>query len=222
MRKKKSLTAFERLAAVIEDIEEQRPQPDERRARGRETYAAIVSAAREVYVAEGHAGLSIGKVSDRCGVNKGNIAYYFPTKTDLLNAVLLEELCHYLRSHLVIAEAGDVSPVGALEEVVDFYFRATRLNHRFFLQTYGFVASNAFAREFVSDLYASIIDFLATLVQAVRPELTKVRAKTAAVEIMSAVEGATVLYGIGLVREPVMRKLQSTTKSQVAAIVQRA
>jgi AcrR family transcriptional regulator len=59
-----------------------------RSPKGRRTSDHILATALEIMGREGYASLSIGKIASATGVRKGNLQYYFPTKTTLLRAVL--------------------------------------------------------------------------------------------------------------------------------------
>lgn len=48
----------------------------------------IIEAASRLIAERGYAATSLSDVAEASGVLKGNLAYYFPTKTDLLGAVL--------------------------------------------------------------------------------------------------------------------------------------
>ena len=58
---------------------------------------AIVASSREIFIQEGHAGLSLRRVADHAGIAVGNLNYYFPTKRSLLDAMLRETLAGLCR-----------------------------------------------------------------------------------------------------------------------------
>lgn len=57
-------------------------------SKGEQSRARIVEAAQQLFYEKGVNASSVGDVADAAGVLKGNLSYYFPTKTDLLQAVV--------------------------------------------------------------------------------------------------------------------------------------
>lgn len=212
--------ALDQIRGVLIRIEKQKLEIG-RRQRGLETYAAILGTAREVYIEAGYAGLTLGKVAERCGANKGNIAYYFPTKSSLLQAVLLQELADYLKLHIKQAEEAE-SPRAAMLAVTNHYIRTSCNSSPFFLQTWGYISSDKSARELVSEIYAVIVNFIGALIQAAKPHTTKRTARIAAMEIMQTIEGLTVLFGIKLASANLMRTLEIRAAQRIEAIVEEA
>lgn len=67
------------------------PEPTDsprRYARGRATREEIVHRAREVFATHGYRGASLREIATRCNVGHSALLYHFPTKADLLMAVL--------------------------------------------------------------------------------------------------------------------------------------
>lgn len=62
---------------------------------GYETREAIVSAAADVLVTRGNAGLTLKRVADAAGVSVGNLNYHFRTKENLLEALIERTLSSY-------------------------------------------------------------------------------------------------------------------------------
>ena len=181
--------AFGKLEKVQEKIRSKRPVTDTRRAQGIDTFRQIITAAREIYIAEGHAGLSIGKVATQCDINKGNIAYYFPTKDLLLRALLLEELDRYISLHLRQQREDTTAALDVLMLSIDEYFDEMPEQAPLFLQTWVYVLSDENVRALFAEIYSVIIDFIAALVRASRPKLSASNAKFMAFQIMIIVEG---------------------------------
>lgn len=55
--------------------------------RTRETYTALLSAARSVFEEEGYDGASVSQVVDRAGVSRGTFYIYFESKEDILQTI---------------------------------------------------------------------------------------------------------------------------------------
>ncbi|NIM69645.1 MAG: TetR family transcriptional regulator, partial [Xanthomonadales bacterium] len=55
-----------------------------------DTRQRLLDAARELFLAQGYAGTGIAQILRQAGARPGSLYHFFPTKEDLLLAVLLE------------------------------------------------------------------------------------------------------------------------------------
>ncbi len=60
-------------------------------AKGEERRDAIQVEARRALLNEGYSGVSLRQIATRLGISVGNLQYYFPTKDDLVEAVITKE-----------------------------------------------------------------------------------------------------------------------------------
>lgn len=88
--------------------------PDDAPASGRDR---LVAAARRLFEARGYASTSIADVAAEAGMLKGNLAYYFPTKPALLDAVLRSRQAE-LQAALDDETAAGVPPRAAIERLL--------------------------------------------------------------------------------------------------------
>lgn len=79
----------------------------------------IVAAALRLFEARGYASTSIADVAAEAGMLKGNLAYYFPTKPDLLQAVLRSRQAE-LEAALGAGLAADAPPAEAIERLLAY------------------------------------------------------------------------------------------------------
>lgn len=194
------LKAINTIECYLEDLRRNRPSVGlaaERSDRGARTVRAILSAAREVFVRDGHAGMSLRKVADEAGVAVGNVGYYFESKRDLVEATLREELADYVEAHIEQFERDRDSPLDILLNVVDFYVSSARRNHRFFYQMWGFAASDDAARDLIRSLYRPIGRFVYYLVRASNPRLSDAACRRVVLQLFSLEEGVKLFIGMG-------------------------
>ena len=59
--------------------------------KGEERREAIEAAARRMLLDEGYAGVSLRKIATKLGISVGNLQYYFPTKDDLVECLIIGE-----------------------------------------------------------------------------------------------------------------------------------
>lgn len=67
-----------------------RPPPGTRQSRGRKRRAEILQAARLLFAQNGFRGTSLAMLAEEVGITDAGLLYHFPTKNDLLLAVLEE------------------------------------------------------------------------------------------------------------------------------------
>jgi len=89
----------------------------------------IVEAARELFFEQGYGATSIAQILQRSEANSGSLYYYFPTKEDLLAAVL--EKYKTMLVPMVIGPAMDRAsdPVEQVFAVLDGYRRLVEMTH---------------------------------------------------------------------------------------------
>ncbi len=195
--KEKALSA---IHAHLDNLKSQRPTVQiaaDKSERTCRTVAKIIGSAREVFTADGHAGLSLRKVAERAGIAVGNLTYHFPSKSALLDAVLREALADFVEAHLEQFEQDQDAPLDILLNVVEFYVRNARSEHQFFYQIWGYAGSNEEAKNTVRNLYLPIGRFVYYLVRAANPKLTDIEIRQATLQIFSLEEGYKLFIGMG-------------------------
>ncbi len=65
------------------------------RRRGKIQVKNILNEARSILIEQGYAGLTIRKVAKNLDISLGNLTYYFPSKQDLLRALIADLLDEY-------------------------------------------------------------------------------------------------------------------------------
>ncbi len=192
--------AISTIAAYLQELRASRPSAklaERRSAKGAQTVNLILQAAREVFIREGHAALTMRKVAAQAGVVVGNVSYYFPSRRDLLEAMLREELIDYVEEHIRQFEADRDSPLDILLNVVAFYVSNGRSSHPFFYQMWGYAGSDESAKALVRSLYRPIGRFIYYIVKAVNPTLTDRRIRQIVLQIFSLEEGVKLFIGMG-------------------------
>ena len=192
--------AINTIATYLEELRASRPSArlaESRSAKGAQTINLILKAAREVFIREGHAGLTMRKVAQEAGVVVGNVSYYFPSRRELLEAMLREELVDYVEEHIRQFEAGRDSPLDILLNVVSFYVSNGRSSHPFFYQMWGYAGSDDGAKAVVRSLYRPIGRFIYYIVKAANPNLTDRRIRQIVLQIFSLEEGVKLFIGMG-------------------------
>lgn len=220
-----SIHAINKIAASLGELRLSRPSlkfAAERSAKGGQTVAAILKAAREVFMREGHAGLTMRLVAEEADIAVGNISYYFPTKNELIEAILREQMVDYVEEHLKLIEAHSGSPIEILLDTVEFYVTNSRSSYQFFFQAWAYAGSDEAAKALVSELYRSIGQFIYRLVKAVRPDFDHERVVRTVLQISSLVQGLGLFVAIGPQDNPGLATAESDVRDLVRKIVEAA
>jgi len=87
----------------------------------------IVEAARELFFDQGYGATSIAQILQRSGANSGSLYYFFPTKEDLLSAVLQKYKQMLVPMVIGPAQARASDPIEQVFAVLDGYRRLVEM-----------------------------------------------------------------------------------------------
>lgn len=91
------------------------------------TKEKIVEAARELFFEQGYGATSIAQILQRSGTNSGSLYYFFPTKEDLLAAVLQKYKLMLVPMVIGPAQARASDPIEQVFAVLDGYRRLVEM-----------------------------------------------------------------------------------------------
>ncbi len=163
-----------------------------------ETIDKIIAAAREVFTEDGHPGLSLRKVAENAGIAVGNLTYHFPSKRSLLDAMLEETRAGYAQEHLKLFEDQSLSSFDIIESIMVNYVTDARSSNRFFLQMWGYAASDEDAKRTVQSFYEDQSLIIYELLRDANPDLTHDDRHRVLLQIASLGEGFRMFLGIGV------------------------
>ncbi len=215
--------AFELLREYCDELRRKSLRADDRcdkPERGTQTIERILEAAHCVFVNEGHASLSLRKVAQEAGIAVGNLTYHFPSKQDLIEAMLQRTLASYVDLHLTHHQSADVPEIEVLLNVVEFYVRNARENYKFFYQLWGYAGISEEARATVRNLYRPIGRFVYHLVRAANPALDDMQIRRAVAQISSIEEGFKLFIGLGPDDLEELKWAEADTRALVRRIVE--
>jgi AcrR family transcriptional regulator len=217
------LRAVNTIEAYLDELRAARPTiafGNLRSTKGAETAASILRAARQVFIEDGHAGLTLRKVAKEAGLAVGNVSYYFASKRDLIEAMLREELTDYVEEHIKQFEAGRDAPLDILLNVVTFYVANGRLSHRFFYQMWGYAGSDPAAKSLIRELYRPIGRFIYYLVKAANPSLGDADVRRVVLQLFSLEEGVKLFMGMGPDDDPALKTAERDIRELARRIVE--
>jgi AcrR family transcriptional regulator len=191
-----------------------------RQRKGKATRAAILEAATDVLLEDGYGNFVFRGVAKRAGVEPGNVQYYFPTKRDLLSAVLQPELDNYLFRLQAELDKGQTE-AEKIDRMVR-YLMTDILNERtlkLWLSIYGMATHDDEMAEMVSDRYRFYIDLLAGYLQVVFPDLDNDRAYDAATCITAQFDGLMIVLQIGKPKRTAIARIKRNIDVIVTQII---
>jgi AcrR family transcriptional regulator len=166
-------------------------------ARGQETAATILEAARDVLIEEGYPSLTMRNVAKRAGMTVGNLSYYYARRDDLLHDLLEAVIQGYVEDFDRIVEDVERSPEERLEAMIRFVVGdlATKETTGFFPALWGLAAHDPVAAREMNYVYEIERNAFARVIAAMRPDLSKKDRSLLALFLSASIEGHTMFIG---------------------------
>lgn len=162
--------------------------------------AALLDAAEEVLVTKGNANAAMRDFAAAAGVRVGHLQHYFPTRADLIRAVLersLERSLHRLNDVTDVDLAPETAGGLGMDESQRLLTALLREHSdmadvRMHLEIWALAASDEAAAGALRGFYSRYTAHVQGLVRRGRPELPDQEANAVAAAIVSLFEGAAV------------------------------
>ncbi|MFF5207944.1 TetR/AcrR family transcriptional regulator [Streptosporangium sp. NPDC000396] len=157
--------------------------------------AAVLDAAEQVLAESGHAALSLRAVADAVGIRLGNLQYYFPTRADLIGALLDRVLKRSLEKIESLAGPAGERTSPAPSEVIRALLaeHADRRLVRLFVEVWALAAADEAVAEAVRGFYRAYAELVAGMIGQARPELPEQTRRARAEAFVALMEGASLL-----------------------------
>lgn len=163
--------------------------------KGQRTVKKILNSAHEIFIRDGHAGLSLRSVADHAGIALGNLTYHFPTKDILLQDMLRRWSADHLKGFFLQIQHQRGSPFELLLNAVALYVRHEQHHSRFFCQFWAY-ASDGKAKALTRVLYQPVEQLFSDLIGSANPKMTDIEVRRAATQIISATDGYKLLTSL--------------------------
>ena len=161
------------------------------------TVARILDAAQQVLIAHGYAGFTMRLVARSGGISPGNLTYHFPSKNELLRAVITRILEGYSRQFDKILSDPDVPDGQELERLVHWLLMdsTTEETVRVSREIWAMALHDSVIRKAADDFYDELLERLVTLLQRSRPNTDRASIREMVHFLALLSEGTAVLYG---------------------------
>jgi AcrR family transcriptional regulator len=165
--------------------------------RGKEGIEQILKAALWLLVEHGSKALTMRRIAERCGMNVGNLTYYFKSKQDLIRELLDAVISAYEHSFETIIHEGGANAETRLALLIDLILQdiTTKKTTRFFPELWVMAGHDAFVQERMEDLYQRARVSLNELIAEINPALPDDEREILALFISASMEGLTVFAG---------------------------
>ncbi|MDO8422092.1 MAG: TetR/AcrR family transcriptional regulator [Parvibaculum sp.] len=167
-------------------------------ARSRERLAHVLLIAEQIIISDGYAALTMRKLADQCGIALGNLQYYFPTKSDLVEAVV-DGICERHASSLTGRPAIKGKPEDTFRMSLHYLLEDVRkpAGSILFWEIWALAAHDKGANTAITKLHQRELDLIAFGITRLNPDLTSRTVRLRAQIIMSTIEGSSLLIGSG-------------------------
>jgi AcrR family transcriptional regulator len=166
------------------------------------TVELILESARVVLVTRGYAAFTARRVAEAAGIAVGNLTYHFPSKRDLLRALIARLLQSYARRFETYLKDSNRSPALDLEALVRWVWTdAIDVDTaRTFRELWALALHDVVIRRAIDDFYDDAMGGVVQLLQQARPH-ADVQTIRLLIQLATMVaEGGSVLYGTRRVR----------------------
>ncbi|RKH74530.1 TetR/AcrR family transcriptional regulator [Corallococcus aberystwythensis] len=172
-------------------------------AKGTERVERILDATMEVLAEDGYAGLVLRGVAQRAGVSLGNLQYYFPTKQDVVRALLARYLEQALQRVRERMEGGGREPAQRLRLAVDAILEDQDSAHacQFFAELWAMAARDSMVAGSLTVFYAGYRAGVVELLRELAPDLPPARRERRAALLVAFFEGLSLFRGGGNLRD---------------------
>lgn len=179
-----------------------RINPDSKGAaspKGRQTLLKILNAARDVFIEQGYGQFNIKRVSERCGLARGNITYYFPSRDALLQALLRAVISGYTWDFDHIMADDQTSADDKFMAIVRLIVEdlGTPETSIFFPELWALASRSDYAADEMESLYADARRYFVDLIAEINPSLGRDAREAVALFVSASLEGQTPFVGHG-------------------------
>ena len=157
----------------------------------------ILKSARDVLVTHGHSGFTTRRVAEAAGISPGNLSYHFPSKRELLQALIGQLVADYLGNFEAILSSVEIPRGQELQHLARWLLTdaVDKDSMSLFRELWAMSLNDDVVREEIDNLYDELMARVAALLQRSYPnaDVQAIREVVQYLALMS--EGSIVLYG---------------------------
>lgn len=176
----------------------------------------ILDSAETVLRRHGYAGFSTRRVAEEAAIALGNLTYHFPTKTELVRALINRVTTQYLARFQETLS----TPGRGVEALVRWLLEEAVQEDamRLFREFWAMALHDEVVREAVDDVYDELMDKVAATLEATHPSADPQAIRDLVQFIALVSEGGAVLYGTRRSRAVSHQRMVDLTVRLIGAI----
>ena len=208
-------------AVQPEDTSTPRSPRSGSRASGERTRVEILRAAKQVLATDGYARFTLRRVASEAGLTVGNLAYHYPSKRDLVRALIMLLIAEYRAQVETHMRSTPSKSPGAFRSLVAWLMQdsASAQTSRLFRELWTIALHDPFIAKAIDRFYAEVQETASVHLRHNFPKLPPGTVREI-VQLMGIIsEGSNVLYGTA--RSPTA-PLEKVTKLACSLLVQAA
>jgi AcrR family transcriptional regulator len=157
----------------------------------------ILDGAEAVLREHGYAGFTTRRVAEKSGIAPGNLSYHYPSKLELLRAVIGRLVTRYSERLQAALQQPGLAPGPDVAALARWLLddAVTEETVWLFRELWAMALRDEVIRNAVDDLYDEVMDRIATALQAAYPAADPQGLRDLVQFIALISEGSTVLYG---------------------------
>ena len=166
------------------------------------TIEHILRAAQDVLVKHGHAGFTTRRVANAAAISPGNLSYHFPSKRELLQALIARLVADYSSQFQAFLSNAEIPAGQELQHLVRWLLAdaVTEVGVHTFRELWAMSLHDPVIRRATDDLYDDLMAHVAALLQRSHPNADATAIREAVQYLALLSEGSIVLYGTRLQR----------------------
>ena len=169
------------------------------RKRGKARVSDILTAAQNILVRTGLANLTTRSVADELGISLGNLAYYFPSKDALLQAIIENVIEGYDKEFQRKIESFPDNPEERLKAFLRYLIDDAKKPEvqSFFYQFWGLATHHPQAAKSRAAMYKHFSSQTLFLLRDVHPNTQSEELENMSFGLLASIEGLHVIFGSG-------------------------
>ncbi|MES1983964.1 MAG: TetR/AcrR family transcriptional regulator [Pseudomonadota bacterium] len=182
--------------------------------------ALALEAARRLFIEDGYAAFSMRKVARAIGISQGHLQHFFPTREDLVSAMLEQTAHHYSEIYETLLVGMEGQGLARFEGVVHFLVQdiTNREMTNFFIELWPMTAHNETASTMLRDIYQRNCEGFAQVVREVWPDAPEEDVQDMSLQILALIDGLIVYYHSARPDDAMLARVQRRTMGTIRQI----
>ena len=191
--------------------------------KGRRKSGHILEQATQVLTRDGYSKFSLRRVAQAAGVTLGNLQYYFPTKSALVEAMLEHVATGYIDQFNRMTAEVEGRPEEQLSAVLSYVIRdlTTPRTTVLFPELWSMANHEPAVEQYVEDMYETYRRVVAGLIPRINPRLSPGQVRLLTIFITSSLEGHTPFTGHGKRWEHLTPGIEEVAIGTFLALIER-